>query len=70
MKGQFVGIGIRIPDMFLRRMFSCSLERIWPNLLDKTGVNLIRYLFSQLIISCFLAGVTADLYHYEYSNNQ
>jgi hypothetical protein len=54
----------------LRQLFLCASEWIKPNLLDKTGVNLIRYLFSQVIITKVLAGLITDLHHYDYSNNR
>jgi len=54
----------------LRRLIPYPSEWIKPNLLDKTGVNLIRYLFSQIIITKVLAGLITDSHHYDYSNNR
>jgi hypothetical protein len=42
---------------------------IEPNLLDKTGVNLIRYPFSQCIFIKVLAGLITDSHHYNCPNN-
>jgi hypothetical protein len=68
MESLIVRIKTKAANMFWKCLFSCLRMRLRPNLLDKMGVNLIRYIFLAGHDLDFLPVSTADLLHCRYPN--